>query len=116
MKNINKSNIMGLIGMDVINIKNEEVGTVVGYLNGKYIINVYGEEKFYSESTLIKNWKIAEEEIEEISTVSLLIQILIPILIIMLIYGIAFMFPDSIIAQSIFYFVLIVSKLLEEER
>ena len=26
MKNINKSNIMGLIGMDVINIKNEEVG------------------------------------------------------------------------------------------
>ena len=67
MKNINKSNIMGLIGMDVINIKNEEVGTVVGDLNGKYIINVDGEEKFYSESTLIKNWKIVEEETEEIS-------------------------------------------------
>ena len=67
MKNINKSNIMGLIGMDVINIKNEEVGTVVGDLNGRYIINVDGEEKFYSESTLIKNWKIAEEETEEIS-------------------------------------------------
>ena len=65
MKNINKSNIMGLIGMDVINIKNEEVGTVVGDLNGKYIINVDGEEKFYSESTLIKNWKIVEEETEE---------------------------------------------------
>ena len=67
MKNINKSNIMGLIGMDVINIKNEAVGTVVGDLNGKYVVNVDGEEKFYSESTLIKNWKIVEEETEEIS-------------------------------------------------
>ena len=65
MKNINKSNIMGLIGMDVINIKNEAVGTVIGDFNGKYIINVDGEEKFYSESTLIKNWKIVEEETEE---------------------------------------------------
>ena len=65
MKNINKSNIMGLIGMDVINIKNEEVGTVVGDLNGKYIINVDGEEKFYSESTLIRNWKIVEDETED---------------------------------------------------
>ena len=67
MKIINKSNIKELIGMEVINIKNEEVGTVVGDLNGKYIINVDGEEKFYSESTLIKNWKIVEEETEEIS-------------------------------------------------
>ena len=67
MKNINKSNIMGLIGMDVINIKNEVVGTVVGDFNGKYIINVDGEEKFYSESTLIRNWKIVEEETEETS-------------------------------------------------
>ena len=67
MKNINKSNIMGLIGMDVINIKNEAVGTVVGDFNGKYIINVDGEEKFYSESTLIRNWKIVEEETEETS-------------------------------------------------
>ena len=67
MKNINKSNIMGLIGMDVINIKNEAVGTVVGDLNGKYIINVDGEEKTYSESTLIRNWKIVEEETEETS-------------------------------------------------
>ena len=65
MKNINKSKIMGLIGMDVINIKNEEVGTVVGDFNGKYIVNVDGEEKFYSESTLIRNWKIVEEETEE---------------------------------------------------
>ena len=67
MKNINKSNIMGLIGMDVINIKNEVVGTVVGDLNGKYIVNVDGEEKTYSESTLIRNWKIVEEETEETS-------------------------------------------------
>ena len=67
MKNINKSNIMGLIGMDVINIKNEAVGTVVGDLNGKYIVNVNGEEKTYSESTLIRNWKIVEEETEETS-------------------------------------------------
>ena len=66
MKNINKSNIMGLIGMDVINIKNEVVGTVVGDFNGKYIINVDGEEKFYSESTLIRNWKIVEEETEDV--------------------------------------------------
>ena len=66
MKNINKSNIMGLIGMDVINIKNEEVGTVVGDFNGKYIINVDEEEKFYSESTLIRNWKIIEDETEEV--------------------------------------------------
>ena len=66
MKNINKSNIMGLIGMDVINIKNEVVGTVIGDLNGKYIVNVDGEEKFYSESTLIRNWKIVEEETEEV--------------------------------------------------
>ena len=65
MKNINKSNIMGLIGMDVINIKNEVVGTVVGDFNGKYIVNVDGEEKFYSESTLIRNWKIIEDETEE---------------------------------------------------
>ena len=66
MKNINKSNIMGLIGMDVINIKNEVVGTVVGDFNGKYIINVDGEEKFYSESTLIRNWKIVEDETEDV--------------------------------------------------
>ena len=67
MKNINKSNIMGLIGMDVINIKNETVGTVVGDFNEKYIVNVNGEEKTYSESTLIRNWKIVEEETEETS-------------------------------------------------
>ena len=64
MKNINKSNIMGLIGMDVINIKNEAVGTVVGDFNGKYIINVNGEEKTYSLSELKKDWRIKEETID----------------------------------------------------
>ena len=65
MKIINKSNIKELIGMDVINIKNEVVGTVVGDFNGKYIVNVDGEEKFYSESTLIRNWKIVDDETED---------------------------------------------------
>ena len=45
MKNINKSNIKELIGMEVINIKNEEVGTVVRKLDGEYTVNVNGEEK-----------------------------------------------------------------------
>ena len=61
MKNINKSNIKELIGMEVINIKNEEVGTVVRKLDGKYIVNVNGEEKTYSLSELKKDWKIKEE-------------------------------------------------------
>ena len=61
MKNINKSNIMELIGMDVINIKNEEVGTVVRKLDGKYTVNVNGEEKDYSLSELKKDWRIKEE-------------------------------------------------------
>ena len=61
MKNINKSNIMGLIGMDVINIKNEEVGTVVRKSDEKYTVNVNGEEKTYSLSELKKDWRIKEE-------------------------------------------------------
>ena len=61
MKNINKSNIKDLIGMDVINIKNEEVGTVVRKLDGQYIVNVNGEEKTYSLSELKKDWRIKEE-------------------------------------------------------
>ena len=64
MKNINKSNIMGLIGMDVINIKNEEVGTVVRKSDEKYTINVNGEEKTYSLSELKKDWRIKEETID----------------------------------------------------
>ena len=61
MKIINKSNIKELIGMEVINIKNEEVGTVVRKLDGKYTVNVNGEEKTYSLSELKKDWRIKEE-------------------------------------------------------
>ena len=61
MKNINKSNIKELIGMEVINIKNEEVGTVVRKLDGEYTVNVNGEEKTYSLSELKKDWRIKEE-------------------------------------------------------
>ena len=64
MKNINKSNIKELIGMEVINIKNEEVGTVVGKLDGKYTVDVNGEEKTYSLSELKKDWRIKEETID----------------------------------------------------
>ena len=64
MKNINKSNIKELIGMDVINIKNEEVGTVIRKLDGKYTVDVNGEEKTYSLSELKKDWRIKEETID----------------------------------------------------
>ena len=64
MKIINKSNVMELIGMDVINIKNEEVGTVVRKLDGKYAVDVNGEEKTYSLSELKKDWRIKEETID----------------------------------------------------
>ena len=65
MKNINKSNIKELIGMEVINIKNEEVGTVVRKLDGKYAVDVNGEEKTYSLSELKKDWRIKEETIDD---------------------------------------------------
>ena len=61
MKIINKSNVMELIGMEVINIKNEEVGTVVRKSDEKYTVNVNGEEKTYSLSELKKDWRIKEE-------------------------------------------------------
>ena len=64
MKIINKSNIKELIGMEVINIKNEEVGTVVRKLDGKYTVDVNGEEKTYSLSELKKDWRIKEETID----------------------------------------------------
>ena len=64
MKNINKSNVKELIGMEVINIKNEEVGTVVRKLDGEYTVNVNGEEKTYSLSELKKDWRIKEETID----------------------------------------------------
>ena len=65
MKIINKSNIKELIGMEVINIKNEEVGTVVRKLDGKYTVNVNDEEKTYSLSELKKDWRIKEETIDD---------------------------------------------------
>ena len=64
MKNINKSNVNELIGMEVINVKNEEVGTVVRKLDGKYTVDVNGEEKTYSLSELKKDWRIKEETID----------------------------------------------------
>ena len=64
MKIINKANIKELIGMEVINIKNEEVGTVVRKLDGKYTVDVNGEEKTYSLSELKKDWRIKEETID----------------------------------------------------
>ena len=64
MKIINKLNIKELIGMEVINIKNEEVGTVVRKLDGKYAVDVNGEEKTYSLSELKKDWRIKEETID----------------------------------------------------
>ena len=64
MKIISKSNVNELIGMEVINIKNEEVGTVVRKLDGKYTVNVNGEEKTYSLSELKKDWRIKEETID----------------------------------------------------
>ena len=64
MKNINESNVKELIGMEVINIKNEEVGTVVRKLDGKYTVDVNGEEKTYSLSELKKDWRIKEETID----------------------------------------------------
>ena len=65
MKIISKSNIKELIGMEVINIKNEEVGTVVRKLDGKYTVDVNGEEKTYSLSELKKDWRIKEETIDD---------------------------------------------------
>ena len=64
MKNINESNVKELIGMEVINVKNEEVGTVVRKLDGKYTVDVNGEEKTYSLSELKKDWRIKEETID----------------------------------------------------
>ena len=66
MKNINKSNIKELVGKEIINVKNNVIGIVVRELDGKYTVDVNGEEKTYSLSTVIRNWKINEDETEEI--------------------------------------------------
>ena len=67
MKNINKSNAMELVGKEIVNVKNNVIGVVVRELDGKYTVDVNGEEKTYSLSTVIRNWKINEDEAEEIS-------------------------------------------------
>ena len=67
MKNINKSNVMELVGKEIVNVKNNVIGVVVRELDGKYTVDVNGEEKTYSLSTVIRNWKINEDEAEETS-------------------------------------------------
>ena len=67
MKNINKSNVEELVGKEIVNVKNNVIGVVVKELDGKYTVDVNGEEKAYSLSTIIRNWKINEDETEEAS-------------------------------------------------
>ena len=67
MKNINKSNAMELVGKEIVNVKNNVIGVVANIVDGKYTVVIGDEEKTYSESTLIRNWKIVEEETEEIN-------------------------------------------------
>ena len=66
MKNINKSNVEELVGKEIVNVKNNVIGIVVRELDGKYTVDVNGEEKTYSLSTVIRNWKINEGETEEV--------------------------------------------------
>ena len=74
MKNINKSNAMELVGKEIVNVKNNVIGVVVRELDGKYTVDVNGEEKAYSLNTLIRNWKINENETEEIDEVVLAVE------------------------------------------
>ena len=71
MKNINKSNAMELVGKEIVNVKNNVIGVVANIVDGKYTVVMGDEEKTYSESTLIRNWKINENETEEIDEVVL---------------------------------------------
>ena len=66
MKNVNKSNAMELVGKEIVNVKNNVIGIVIRELDGKYTVDVNGEEKAYSLSTIIRNWKINEDETEEV--------------------------------------------------
>ena len=61
MKNINKSNIEELVGKEIVNVKNNVIGVVANIANGKYTVIVKEEEKIYSESTIIRNWKIVDD-------------------------------------------------------
>ena len=67
MKNINKSNAMELVGKEIVNVKNNVIGVVTNVVDGKYTVVMGDEEKAYSLSTLIRNWKINENETEEIT-------------------------------------------------
>ena len=71
MKNINKSNAMELVGKEIVNVKNNIIGVVANMVDGKYTVVMGDEEKAYSLSTLIRNWKINENETEEIDEVVL---------------------------------------------
>ena len=71
MKNINKSNAMELVGKEIVNVKNNVIGVVANIIDGKYTVVIGDEEKAYSLSTLIRNWKINENETEEIDEVVL---------------------------------------------
>ena len=61
MKNINKSNVEELVGKEIVNVKNNVIGVVANMANGKYTVIVNEEEKIYSESTIIRNWKIVDD-------------------------------------------------------
>ena len=52
---------MELAGKEIVNVKNNVIGVVANIANGKYTVIVNEEEKIYSESTIIKNWKIVDD-------------------------------------------------------
>ena len=74
MKNINKSNAMELVGKEIVNVKNNVIGVVANIVDGKYTVVIGDEEKAYSLSTLIRNWKISEDETEKIDEVVLTVE------------------------------------------
>ena len=74
MKNINKSNAMELVGKEIVNVKNNVIGVVANMVDGKYTVVMGDEEKAYSLSTLIRNWKINDNETEEINEVVLTVE------------------------------------------
>ena len=74
MKNINKSNAMELVGKEIVNVKNNVIGVVANIVDGKYTVVMGDEEKTYSLSTLIRNWKINENETEEIDETVLTVE------------------------------------------
>ena len=61
MKNINKSNAMELVGKEIVNVKNNVIGVVANMVDDKYTVVIGDEEKAYSLSTLIRNWKIVDD-------------------------------------------------------